>query len=199
MQLHQLRPVHPKKNRKRVGRGGKKGTYSGRGIKGQKARSGKKPRPGFAGGDTTLIKRLPKKRGVVGKIGLRKGVKLSRFKLKPVALNLKDIQDKFKSGEVVSPESLLKKGLIDKIKGRIPSVKILSMGELKKELKFKNVLFSQGAQAKITAKKEKKKTSASLTQSNLKPKKKVKTKNKTKKTNISSKKKTAKKQTNKKS
>jgi len=41
MQLHQLKPNHKKKSRKRVGRGGKKGTYSGKGMKGQKSRAGK--------------------------------------------------------------------------------------------------------------------------------------------------------------
>ena len=49
MQLHQINPTFKKKSRKRVGRGGKKGTYSGRGMKGQKSRSGKGPRAGFAG------------------------------------------------------------------------------------------------------------------------------------------------------
>jgi len=94
MQLYQLKPTHQKKKPKRVGRGGKKGTYSGRGIKGQKSRAGRKPRPGFAGGDTLLIKRLPKQRGQRGKLKIRQGRKLSR-RLKPVILNLKDIEKKF--------------------------------------------------------------------------------------------------------
>lgn len=143
MQLHQLSPTLKKKSRKRVGRGGKKGTYSGRGMKGQKSRSGKGPRAGFAGGDTTLLKRLPKKRGSVGKVPIKRGSKLARFKIKPVILNLKDIEKNFSDGEIVSPKSLLKKKLISKINKKIPKVKILGDGELKKKLIFKGVRTSK--------------------------------------------------------
>jgi len=149
MQLHQLRSIYKQKSRKRVGRGGKKGTYSGRGVKGQKARAGKKPRPDFAGGDTPLLKRLPKLRGEVGKVKIKRGMKISRLRIKPVILNLKDIEAKFKAGETVSPQGLLEKGLIGKIRGKIPLVKILGQGEVKKELQFKGVSFSKSAQEKI--------------------------------------------------
>ena len=158
MQLYQLKPTHQKKKPKRVGRGGKKGTYSGRGIKGQKSRAGRKPRPGFAGGDTLLIKRLPKQRGQRGKLKIRQGRKLSR-RLKPVILNLKDIEKKFsveisqkqsasgeKPSQTVSPKSLLKKGLISKIGKRTPPVKILGQGQLRGELHFKDVQLSKSVQ-----------------------------------------------------
>ena len=148
MQLHQLKPSYKKKSRQRIGRGGKKGSYSGRGMKGQKARAGRKPRQDFAGGDTTLTKRLPKQRGQVGKLKkTKRGTKLFRLRLlsKPVVLSLPDVEKKFKKGEIVSPQSLLKKGLIDKIKGRIPKVKILGKDKLKKELIFKGVEFSKKA------------------------------------------------------
>ncbi len=118
-------------------------------MKGQKARAGKKPRPGFAGGDTTLVKRLPKQRGAVGKVPIRKGVKLSRNKTKPIILDLDDLEQSFKAGEIVSLQTLLKKGLVSKIKGRVPRVKILGNGELKKKLKFKNILFSKAARSKM--------------------------------------------------
>lgn len=59
MQLHELRPKHKLKKRKRIGRGGKRGTYSGRGVKGQKSRSGRR----FAPVIRSLIKRYPKLRG----------------------------------------------------------------------------------------------------------------------------------------
>ncbi len=59
MQIHQIRPIHKKKDRKRVGRGGKRGTYSGRGMKGQKSRAGAKFEPIIR----SLIKRYPKLRG----------------------------------------------------------------------------------------------------------------------------------------
>lgn len=154
MQLHQLGPVHYRKSRKRVGRGGKKGTYSGQGVKGQKSRAGKKPRPGFAGGDTPLSMRLPKKRGTVGRhktTKKRKGVILNRLKLqaKPATLNLEDLRRKFKSGEVVSPKSLLDKKLIGRIKGRIPRVKILGKGKLTKKLIIKGCQVSRQARQKI--------------------------------------------------
>jgi large subunit ribosomal protein L15 len=154
MQLHQLGPTHYRKSRKRIGRGGKKGTYSGQGIKGQKSRAGKKPRPGFAGGDTSLSMRLPKKRGAVGRhktTKTRKGVRLNRLKLqgKPVILNLEDIKRKFKNDEVVSPKSLLDKKLIGKIKGRIPRVKILGRGDMPKKLIIKGCQVSKQAMEKI--------------------------------------------------
>ncbi|OIO49751.1 MAG: hypothetical protein AUJ39_00315 [Parcubacteria group bacterium CG1_02_42_13] len=59
MQLHELAPIHINKGKKRIGRGGKRGTYSGRGTKGQKARAGHRIRPA----ERDLIQRLPKLRG----------------------------------------------------------------------------------------------------------------------------------------
>ena len=129
MQLHQIKPRHKLKKKKRIGRGGKRGTYSGRGIKGQKARAGAKIRPEIR----DFIKKIPKKRGY-------------RFKAKskPKIVNLKDLEKNFKEGEVVSPETLLKKGLIDKVKGRTPEVKILGEGKLSKNLEFKDCKLSKG-------------------------------------------------------
>ncbi len=60
MQLHQLKPTHPLSSSKRVGRGGKRGTFSGRGTKGQHARAGHRIRPA----ERDFIQRLPKLRGV---------------------------------------------------------------------------------------------------------------------------------------
>lgn len=59
MQLHELKPIHKKKRSKRIGRGGKKGTYAGRGVKGQKSRAGRRLKPLVR----ELIKRYPKLRG----------------------------------------------------------------------------------------------------------------------------------------
>ena len=156
MQLYQLSPKHNRSSRKRVGRGGKKGTYSGKGVKGQKSRSGRKPRPGFAGGDTTLVKRLPKQRGQTGKVKIRRGVKLARLRVKPITFNLGEIEKHFKTGEIVSPQSLLNKGLIDKMKGRIPRIKILSEGGIKKDLKFRKISLSKKAKALVDKTKIKK-------------------------------------------
>jgi large subunit ribosomal protein L15 len=59
VQLHQIKPESKRKTKKRVGRGGKRGTYCGRGLKGQKSRAGRKTRPALR----DIIKRIPKKRG----------------------------------------------------------------------------------------------------------------------------------------
>jgi len=59
MQLHELKPDHKNKTKKRIGRGGKRGTFSGKGVKGQKSRAGRKIRPGTR----DLIQQIPKLRG----------------------------------------------------------------------------------------------------------------------------------------
>ena len=128
MQLHQLKPIHKTKTKKRVGRGGKKGTYSGKGIKGQKSRAGRKFQPIIR----ELIKRYPKLRGYRAK----SRVKSQKSEL--VTLNLDILEKKFKSGEKINPEILTEKEIVSKIKGRIPEVKILGKGELKKKLIIEN-------------------------------------------------------------
>ena len=135
MQLHQLKSTTKNKKRKRVGRGGKRGTYSGRGIKGQKARAGAKFRPA----ERDIIKKIPKLRGY----------KFKSFYKKPAIVNLDDVVRKFSDGDIISPASLLGAGLIVKIKGRIPEVKILGRGELKKKLTFKGVQFSKSVAGRI--------------------------------------------------
>lgn len=155
MQLYQLKPIHKNKGRKRVGRGGRRGTYSGRGLKGQKSRAGRKPRPGFAGGDSLLAKRMPKQKGKRGSLNIRKGVK--KTKLPRIVVDLEKINKEFKSGEIVSPKSLLEKGLISKIKNKTPEVKILGKGKLEKGIKFEQVKLSKSIkpEKKIVKKKSK--------------------------------------------
>lgn len=152
MQLHQLSPVHKNKKNKRVGRGGKKGTYAGRGIKGQKSRAGAGIKPYFAGGDTPLSKRLPKMRGQTHgrKKKVKRGVRLSRLKTqaRPAVFNFESIIKKFKPKEIISPQTLFAKGLLRRVKGRIPPVKILSFKKTDQEVKFKNVRFAQKQAAK---------------------------------------------------
>lgn len=136
MQLHQIRPIHKRKKGKRIGRGGKRGTYSGRGIKGQKARAGKRLKPIVR----ELLKKYPKLRGY--KFGGRKD--------KNVAIvNLASLEKKFSDGEKVSPQTLIEKKIIRKIKGKNPLVKILGKGEITKKLVFENCLFSEKAKEKI--------------------------------------------------
>jgi large subunit ribosomal protein L15 len=135
MQLHQIRPIHKPKRKKRVGRGGKRGTYSGRGIKGQKARAGRKLKPIIR----EILKKYPKLRGY----------KFKPITEKPVILNVEVLEKNFKEGEKVNPRILLEKGLISKIKGKIPKVKILARGNLTKKLILENCLFSKKTKEKI--------------------------------------------------
>lgn len=139
MQLHELKPKHKLKKKKRVGRGGKRGTYCGRGIKGQKARAGRKLRPEIR----DFIKRIPK----------RRGYRFKSIKEKPQIINLKDLERHFKEGEAVNPETLLNKGLIAKVKGGMPEVKILGKGKLTKKLEIERCSMSESVK-KITGKKK---------------------------------------------
>lgn len=131
MQIQELKPVHKRKKRKRIGRGGKKGSYSGRGVKGQKSRAGRRFQPVIR----ELIKKYPKLRGY----------RFKRSKLKPVVLSIEILEKKFKSGEIVNPKILLEKGLIRKLKGKMPEIKILSKGKLTKPLTVEGCLLSKKA------------------------------------------------------
>jgi len=107
MQLHELQPKTKFKSRKRVGRGGKRGTYSGKGQKGQKSRAGHRIRPA----ERDFIQRLPKLRGF----------KFKSLKEKPVVLNLGFLTSKIKSG-IINREALLAAGLISKSKKNVKIV-----------------------------------------------------------------------------
>ena len=139
MLAHELRPPKGSKHaRKRVGRGNASGhgTYSGRGVKGQKSRSGGKPKLGFEGGQTKLIKRLPRRRGFT-----------NIFRKEYSAVNLRDLE-RFEAGTEVTPE-LLKESRILRTLRR--PVKVLATGELTKALTVKAHKFSMSAKAKIEA------------------------------------------------
>lgn len=135
MQFHQLKATHKNRNARRVGRGGKRGTYSGRGMKGQHARAGAKFRPA----ERELIKKIPKLRGY----------RFKSFEIKPrVAVNMLRIERKFKAGEMVSPETLLLHRIVRRIKGRVPAVKIIGGVDGRKKFIFRNVAFSRSAEKK---------------------------------------------------
>lgn len=139
MQLHELSPINKAKKSKRIGRGGKKGTYSGRGMKGQKSRAGRKFQPIIR----EVIKRYPKLKGY------RQNFKVKNEKAKIAILNLNILEKIFNSGDKINPEILLKEKIISKIKGRMPRVKILGKGEIKKSLKIESCLVSKQAKEKI--------------------------------------------------
>lgn len=82
----------------------------------------------------------------------RRGFSFKALSINPVVINFKTIEKNFNNNEVVSPEALLVKGLIKRKKGIIPKVKILSTGELKKKVVFKNCSFSKSAQSRVVEK-----------------------------------------------
>jgi large subunit ribosomal protein L15 len=139
MLAHELRPPKgAKQARKRVGRGNAsgRGTYSGRGLKGQKARSGRKPKLGFEGGQTRLIKRLPRRRGFT-----------NIFRKEYSAVNLRDLE-RFEAGTEVTPELLKQSGVVRSLRRPL---KVLASGELTKALTVKAHKFSTSAKEKIEA------------------------------------------------
>jgi len=135
MQLHNLQPKHKSKSRKRIGRGGKKGTFCGKGVKGQSCRAGRKMQPMIR----ELIKRYPKLRGY------RENPKQRPL----VILTLSFLDKNFETGDKITPDVLINKELIDKIKNRVPFVKVLANGEIKKKLTIENCEVSVTAKEKI--------------------------------------------------
>jgi len=135
MQIHQLQPKHKAKSRKRVGRGGKRGTYCGKGVKGQSCRAGRKFQPIIR----ELIKRYPKLRGYreSGRVVLTAVVSLSV------------LEKYFSDGDKVNPTVLLQKGLIDKIKNKTPKVKILANGDITKKITCEECSVSVASVKKI--------------------------------------------------
>jgi large subunit ribosomal protein L15 len=145
MQLYQLKPTIRRKRKKRIGRGGKRGTYSGRGCKGQKSRAGARIRPDFRGGNNPIWKLFPKQRGATKKVD----VKHAKFRIKrekPAVINLGLLDSLFREGDNVSVKTLLEKGVLEDAK---KEVKILGDGELTKKLNFSGVILSRQARDKI--------------------------------------------------
>lgn len=144
--LHNLRPdPGARRDRKRVGRGEGSGVgkTSGRGHKGSKQRSGGQISSTYEGGQMPLHMRLPKLRGPNAKTAMAIGP--FRTYMTPVNLSRLAV---YAAGEVVSPDTLLEKGIIKKVDER---VKILATGELALPLTIKAHGFSAAAKAKIEA------------------------------------------------
>jgi large subunit ribosomal protein L15 len=144
LNLSNLKPASPRKARKRIGRGmgSGKGRYSGRGIKGQKARSGShKMRAGFEGGQMPIYMRLGKQRGPYSKDAMPIGPHRTFM----AGVNVRDLE-RFDTGAEVTPEVLSEAGLIRNAK---VEVKILGHGELSKKLSVTAHAFSASAREKI--------------------------------------------------
>src|SRR4051812_27872438 len=130
LNLSNLKPAQPRKDRKRVGRGAGSGTgrYSGRGIKGQKSRAGSHAmRAGFKGGQMPLYMRTAKLRGNTSADAMPVGP----FRTYTQPVNLRDLEARFDVGEEATPEALKAKGLIRSIR---KDVKLLGVGDLTKKL-----------------------------------------------------------------
>ena len=135
MQIHELKPKHKNRDKKRIGRGGKKGTYSGKGMKGQASRAGRKMVPIIR----ELIKRYPK----------LKGYRSFRIENDFAVVNLEVLEKTSKDGEIINPENLIKMGIISKMKGKTPKVKILGTGKITKKLVVENCKVSKTAEEAI--------------------------------------------------
>ena len=137
MKLHELKAVEGStKARKRIGHGPGSGTgkTSGKGEKGQNARSGGGVRPGFEGGQMPLYRRLPKR-----------GFKNYNFRTRYAVINL-DSLNRFEEGTVVTPALLKETGII---KNQLDGVKVLGNGTLEKKLTIQANKFSASALEKI--------------------------------------------------
>ncbi len=141
MKLNEIKPAEGSvKKRQRKGRGNASGmgTQASRGHKGQKSRSGYSRKAGFEGGQTPLYRRVPKKRGF-----------RNPFKVPYSVINLDQIEQHFAQGDIVSPQSLHEKGLIENSN----RVKVLGNGELKKSVTIEAHRFSESAKQKLDAQK----------------------------------------------
>ena len=150
MQVHNVRSAQNRTKRKRVGRGdASRGTYSGKGMKGQKARSGGGVRPGFEGGQNPMIKGLPRLRGFKNPFRTEyQVVNVDRLNALPAEIN------------ELSPATLESLRIIrlpvslDKDKSKpVPDgeviVKILGFGEISRPISISGVQVSGTARAKI--------------------------------------------------
>jgi large subunit ribosomal protein L15 len=147
LNLSNLKPAQARKARKRVGRGlgSGKGRYSGRGIKGQKARAGSHRMPaGFEGGQMPIDMRTGKLRGNTS----ADAMPIGPFRTYSQPVNVGSLEDRFDAGAAVTPESLKEAGLIAKLS---LDVKILGEGELTKKLSVAAHSFSKTAAEKIEA------------------------------------------------
>ena len=138
MKNHTLSSAGSKtRKRKRIGRGDASGngSYSGKGMKGQKSRSGGGVRPGFEGGQLPLIKRLPSLRGFT-----------NIFKTQYHAVNLDTILKMYPNGGDVSPGTLVETGVL---KDQKLPLKVLGRGEINVNLKVSAHKFTKSAKEKI--------------------------------------------------
>lgn len=134
MQLHDIQPKTKKERKRRVGRGGKKGSFSGRGTKGQRKHGKSGIRPAIR----DLIKKVPKLRG--------EGFPSMPETPEREVVNVGELSQWFKKGDHVTPKTLAERGAIDAVK---TPVKLLADGEPPEGLTVQNVPLSRAAKEKI--------------------------------------------------
>ena len=137
MKLHNMHPQEGSTHKRKIvgrGPGSGLGKTSGKGHKGQNARSGGGVRPGFEGGQLPLFRRIPKR-----------GFSNARFKKVYTTVNLSDL-NVFNDGDVIDINTLLEKGIIKK---ELCGLKILGNGTLEKKLTIKAKKFTETAKEKI--------------------------------------------------
>jgi large subunit ribosomal protein L15 len=133
MKLQELSSI--RKKTKRVGRGGKRGTTSGRGTKGQNARAGHKKRPDIR----EKIKKLPKLRGY----------QFNSIETKSMVVNVATLEKMFAAGDTINPTVLIERGVLQVRKGTTPVVKVLGDGAITKKLIIAGCVVSASAKEKI--------------------------------------------------
>ena len=142
MQLHQLKRNTPNiKKKSAVGRGGKRGKTSGRGHKGQRAHGDHGIRPEMR----DIIKRIPKRRGY----GKNRARTVNAERVRPLAVNVSSLEKAFKGGEKINPKVLVEAGVTKKKGGKVPTVKILGVGNLTKSFTVTNCSVSKTAKEKV--------------------------------------------------
>ena len=139
MKLHQLAPNVKRPAKTRKGQGdGSKGSFAGRGGDGQNSRAGGGVRLGFEGGQSGLLRRMPKKRGFNNPN--RKDTQV---------VTLTDLEENFKTGEKITIEALVAKGIIS---AKDTKVKVLNNGETKKKFEIsEEILISDSAKKALSA------------------------------------------------
>jgi len=135
MQIHEIQREHGNQNRKRVGRGGKRGTYSGKGSKGQRAHASSAPRPELR----DVIKKLPKLRGY----------RFNSIQVDFYVVNVGLLDKVFKDGDTISPKTLISNKVLRTKKGERARIKVLGNGELSKKLTILDCVVSKSAREKI--------------------------------------------------
>jgi len=142
MQLHHLKSQTTRK-KARIGRGGKRGKTSGKGMKGQKSRTGNSTRPEMR----DIIKKLPKRRG----FGKNRARTVNNERVRPMVVNVSLLETTFPTGGAINPRVLMNKGLVHGKGGALAVVKVLGTGEVSKKFTISGCQVSETAKTKIVA------------------------------------------------